>query len=189
MSLLVTGSIGIDTVESPSGKVENALGGSSIYFAYAGSFFSPVRLVGVVGEDCPHDFCAAARQRPHRHERAGGPQGLPHVPLARPLPPGRQQPQHRRGRGQRAGRAGPTIPAAFRDSRYAFLANTHPALQMQMLGELHKPCMVVADTMDRGSAPGAALRELIKHSTAWCSTTARQKCSPARPTSSRPALN
>ena len=45
MSLLVTGSIGIDTVESPAGKVVDALGGSSIYFSCAAGFFGPVRLV------------------------------------------------------------------------------------------------------------------------------------------------
>src|SRR3954447_26579063 len=53
MSLLVTGSIGIDTVETPHGKRDDVLGGSAIYFSYAASFFTPVRLVGVVGEDCP----------------------------------------------------------------------------------------------------------------------------------------
>ena len=53
MSLLVTGSIGIDTVETPHGKREDIIGGSAIYFSYAASFFTPVRLVGVVGEDCP----------------------------------------------------------------------------------------------------------------------------------------
>ncbi len=53
MSLLVTGSIGIDTVETPAGRREDIIGGSAIYFAYAASFFTPVRLVGVVGEDCP----------------------------------------------------------------------------------------------------------------------------------------
>src|SRR5215510_7248895 len=53
MSLLVTGSIGIDTVETPSGKRDDVIGGSAIYFSYAASFFTPVRLVGVVGEDCP----------------------------------------------------------------------------------------------------------------------------------------
>src|SRR3954471_19651461 len=55
MSLLVTGSIGIDTVETPFGKRDNVVGGSAIYFAYAASFFTPVRLVGVVGDDCPLD--------------------------------------------------------------------------------------------------------------------------------------
>ena len=53
MSLLVTGSIGIDTVETPFGKHDDVIGGSAIYFAYAASFFAPVRLVGVVGEDAP----------------------------------------------------------------------------------------------------------------------------------------
>src|SRR5208282_1387888 len=56
MSLLVTGSIGIDTVETPTGRREGVVGGSAIYFAYAASFFMPVRIVGVVGEDCPADF-------------------------------------------------------------------------------------------------------------------------------------
>jgi hypothetical protein len=53
MSLLVTGSIGIDTVETPYGKRDDVIGGSAVYFSYASSFFTPVRLVGVVGEDCP----------------------------------------------------------------------------------------------------------------------------------------
>ena len=56
MSLLVTGSIGIDTVETPAGRREDVVGGSAIYFSYAASFFSPVRLVGVVGEDHPKDL-------------------------------------------------------------------------------------------------------------------------------------
>ena len=51
MSLLVTGSIGIDTVETPHGRVEDALGGSAVYFSLAAALFTPVRMVGVVGED------------------------------------------------------------------------------------------------------------------------------------------
>ena len=53
MSLLVTGSIGIDTVETPFGKRDDVLGGSAVYFSYAASFFTSVRLVGVVGDDWP----------------------------------------------------------------------------------------------------------------------------------------
>jgi len=56
MSLLVTGSIGIDTIRTPHGVRERCLGGSSIYFSMAASFFSPVCFVGVVGEDCPFDL-------------------------------------------------------------------------------------------------------------------------------------
>src|SRR6187399_749931 len=53
MPLLVTGSIGIDTVETPAGRRDDVIGGSAVYFSYAASFFTPVRLVGAVGEDCP----------------------------------------------------------------------------------------------------------------------------------------
>ena len=56
MSLLVTGSIGIDTVETPAGRRDNVLGGSAIYFSYAASFFTPVRLVGAVGDDAPKEL-------------------------------------------------------------------------------------------------------------------------------------
>src|ERR671920_1346952 len=56
MSLLVTGSIGVDTVETPAGRRDGVIGGSAIYFSYAASFFTPVRLVGVVGEDCPKEL-------------------------------------------------------------------------------------------------------------------------------------
>src|SRR6201986_4445422 len=59
MSLLVTGSIGLDTLETPTGKRENVIGGSAIYFSYAASFFTPVRLIGVVGEDCPRELLNA----------------------------------------------------------------------------------------------------------------------------------
>ena len=53
MSLIVTGSIGIDTVITPVGRAENVLGGSCVYFSAAASFFTPVRLVAAVGEDFP----------------------------------------------------------------------------------------------------------------------------------------
>ncbi|MCF7957658.1 MAG: sugar kinase, partial [Phycisphaerae bacterium] len=63
MSLLVTGSIGIDTVKTPFGLRENCLGGSAVYFSMAASFFSPVRFLGVVGEDCPFDLPAFFARR------------------------------------------------------------------------------------------------------------------------------
>ncbi len=53
MPLLVVGSIALDSVETPHGVVHDALGGSATYFSYAASYFTPVRLVGVVGEDFP----------------------------------------------------------------------------------------------------------------------------------------
>ncbi|MHC4890482.1 MAG: sugar kinase, partial [Planctomycetota bacterium] len=56
MSLLVTGSIAIDTVKTPYGVSENCIGGSAVYFSMVASFFTPVRLVGAVGSDCPFDL-------------------------------------------------------------------------------------------------------------------------------------
>ena len=51
MSLLVVGTLAYDTVETPSGRVEDVLGGAATYFSCAAAFFGPVRLVSVVGED------------------------------------------------------------------------------------------------------------------------------------------
>ncbi|MFW6132294.1 MAG: PfkB family carbohydrate kinase [Planctomycetota bacterium] len=149
MSLLVTGSIGIDTVEAPTGTVENALGGSSVYFAYAASFFTPVRLVGVVGGDCPPDFLRPLEENPNidlagLEVRAGSETFRWHG-------------RYHEDVNQRdtievdlnvLEEAGPKIPDAFLDSEYVFLANTHPALQMELLGQLTGPKLVVADTMD-----------------------------------------
>src|SRR5207244_12162991 len=56
MSLLVVGSIAFDSIETPKGSVEDALGGSATFFSYAASFFTRPRLVGVVGDDFPGSF-------------------------------------------------------------------------------------------------------------------------------------
>lgn len=53
MPLLVVGSVALDSVETPSQTREDILGGSAVYFSYAASYFTPVRLVGAVGEDWP----------------------------------------------------------------------------------------------------------------------------------------
>jgi sugar/nucleoside kinase (ribokinase family) len=149
MSLLVTGSIGIDTVEAPTGKVVDALGGSSIYFAYAASFFSPVRLVGVVGEDCPTDFLKPLLKNP-QIDMAG-------LEIRKGSKTFRWHGKYHADVNNRdtvgvelnvLAERGPTIPEQFRDSKYVFLANTNPMLQMELLGQVTRPGLVVADTMD-----------------------------------------
>ena len=158
MSLLVTGSIGIDTVEAPGGSVRDALGGSSIYFAQAASFFAPVRLVGVVGDDCPADFLKPLADNP-RVDLAG-------LEVRAGSKTFRWHGRYHDDVNQRdtvavelnvLAERGPSIPEAFRDSRYVFLANTHPQLQMELLEQLAGPKLVVADTMDlwiNGEADG-----------------------------------
>jgi len=148
MSLLVTGSIGIDTVRTPLGVRENCLGGSAVYFSMAASFFTPVRFLGVIGADCPFDL---------REVFAGREVDLTGLEVR----PGSKT---FRWRGSYAGamneartegvelnvlaEAPPAMPAGYRDSRYVFLANTAPALQMELLGRLKGPKLVVADTMN-----------------------------------------
>ena len=63
MSLLVTGSIGIDTITTPFGVSEDCIGGSVVHFSMAASVFGPVRFLGVVGEDCPFDLAELFKDR------------------------------------------------------------------------------------------------------------------------------
>ena len=148
MSLLVTGSIGIDSVATPFGKVQGVLGGSASYFSYAASFFSPVRLVGAVGPDFPEEFFALLQSRNIDTK------GLEVRPNSKTF----------RWAGSYSGNMNeatttnlqlnvlaenpPTIPESFRDSDFVFLANTSPALQLDLLSQLDAPKMVVADTRD-----------------------------------------
>jgi len=149
MSLLVTGSIGIDTVEAPWGKVVDALGGSSIYFACAASFLTPVRLVGAVGADCPADFLQPLHDNPAidlagLEVREGSKTFRWHGKYHEDVNLRDTVSVELNVLGERP----PEIPPAFRDSEFVFLANTHPALQKELLAELTAPTLVVADTMD-----------------------------------------
>jgi sugar/nucleoside kinase (ribokinase family) len=148
MSLLVTGSIGIDTVETPAGKREGILGGSAIYFAYAASFFTPVRLVGVVGEDCPSGLLNVFEGRPvdisGLETRKGSKTFRWHGSYLEDLNDAVTVEVDLNVLAEQA----PRLPSNYLDSRYVFLANTHPALQQQMLSELKSAKLVVADTMN-----------------------------------------
>jgi cytidine kinase len=148
MSLLVTGSIGIDTVETPAGKRADVIGGSAIYFAYASSFFCPVRLVGVAGDDCPKGLLDVFKGRDvdtsGLEMRKGSKTFRWHGSYVKDLNEAVTVEVDLNVLAERA----PKIPPAFLDSKYVFLANTHPVLQREMLGSLKSPKLVVADTMN-----------------------------------------
>jgi cytidine kinase len=148
MSLLVTGSIGIDTIETPFGKRENVIGGSAIYFAYAASFFSPVRLVGVVGDDCPPEFFKVFEGRDvdagGLERRTGSKTFRWTGSYVKDLNEAVTLKVDLNVLAEQA----PKIPGNFLDSRYVFLANTHPVLQQQMAGSLKSAKLIVADTMN-----------------------------------------
>jgi sugar/nucleoside kinase (ribokinase family) len=163
MSLIVTGSIGIDSVEAPTGSVENVLGGSTIYFAAAASFFTkPVRALGAVGEDCPEHFFDAFRHfgidiegvetragsktfrwrgRYHENMNVRDTLDVQLNVLAEALPP---------------------VPAGYADSEYVFLANTDPGSQLDLLTQFRGRKLAIADTMDLWiNTQNDKLRELI----------------------------
>ncbi len=147
MSLLVVGSIAFDSVETPHGKVEEALGGSAMYFSWAASQFVPVRLVGVVGKDFPMKALEELKAR--GVDLAG-------VEVA--------DGETFRWSGRYVGAMEaaetldtklnvfgsfqPKIPAAFRESAFVFLANGAPATQKAVLSQIESPTFVVADTMN-----------------------------------------
>ncbi len=148
MPLIVTGSIGIDTVVTPSERAENVLGGSCVYFAAAASFFTPVRLVAAVGEDFPEEHLAVFSHfnidTAGLEKRAGSKTF-------------RWTGRYRDNMNDRdtlevqtnvLSERLPEVPQRFRDSRYIFLANTHPSGQMELLKSFPDASLVVADTMD-----------------------------------------
>lgn len=148
MSLLVTGSIGIDTVETPLGRAADVLGGSAVYFSFASSIFTPVRLVGVVGEDFPSTFREVFAGRPIDIAGLETRKGSRTFRWSGKYVGDMNAAQTLRTDLNVLGEAGPKIPAAFVDSQFVFLANTHPALQRDLLGQLKSPGLVVADTMN-----------------------------------------
>lgn len=148
MPLLVTGSIGIDTVETPAGRRDGIIGGSAVYFSYAASFFTPVRLVGVVGDDCPPELWTTFEGRDvdagGLEVRKGSKTFRWHGSYVKDLNEAQSIQTDLNVLAERA----PKIPDNFRDSRYVFLANTHPVLQQEMLCCLKEPKLIVADTMN-----------------------------------------
>lgn len=148
MSLLVTGSIGIDTIETPVGRRDNVIGGSAVYFSYAASFFTPVRMVGAVGEDAPQELFKVFENREvdlsGLEIRRGSKTFRWHGSYLRDMNEAETIQVDLNVLAENA----PKIPPAFCDSRYLFLANTHPVLQQQMLRSIKQPKLVVADTMN-----------------------------------------
>jgi len=148
MSLLVTGSIGIDTVKTPFGFSENCIGGSAVHFCMAASLFSSVRFVGVVGDDCPFDLAEVFKDR--NVDLAG-------LEVRKGSKTFRWVGSYEENMNERRtdsvelnvlSEAPPSVPKAYSNSKYIFLANTAPALQIQLLDQIASTSFVAADTMN-----------------------------------------
>ena len=147
MSLLVVGSIALDSVETPFGSTADALGGSAVFFSHAASLLHPVQLVGVIGDDYPVAQLDKLAERGcdlAGVERATGESFRWKGKYSYDL-------QNRETLETRLGVFAdftPQIPDAFRDASLVFLGNIDPELQLNVLDQIRKPELVVCDTMN-----------------------------------------
>ena len=147
MSLLVVGSTAFDDVETPFGRRDACLGGSSTYFSLAARLFSEVRLVSVVGEDFPAESRSLLADRGIRLD------GLEVVPGKTFRWSGRYSADMNSRETldvqlNTFGDFKPKVPASFADSRFVFLANAAPATQASVLAQCPGAAFTVADTMN-----------------------------------------
>jgi sugar/nucleoside kinase (ribokinase family) len=147
MSLLVVGSVALDSVFTPFGETADALGGSAVYFSVAAAILHPVRVVGVIGSDYPVGAleCLAPRGIDWSGvERAEGESFRWKGRYSYDL-------QSRETLETRLGvfaEFDPRLPPAWRDAKYVFLGNIDPALQQSVLRQVTAPRLVVCDTMN-----------------------------------------
>ncbi len=147
MSLLVVGSVALDSISTTFGEVTDALGGSAVFFGAAASLLGPVRVVGVVGKDYPMD--QLKKIRPGVIDWSG-------VDV--------RDGENFRWRGKYSfdlssretleTRLGvfadfrPALPADFASTPFVFLGNIDPVLQLAVLDQMSKPKLVACDTMN-----------------------------------------
>jgi sugar/nucleoside kinase (ribokinase family) len=146
-SLTVVGSVALDTVEAQGVQHPDLLGGSASFFSVAASFFSPVRLVAVIGEDFPAAHVELLERRGVELdglERAHGKTFRWSGRYSADL-------QHRTTLDTQLNvfaEFRPKLPAAWRESELLFLGNIHPALQLDVLEQVQRPRLVAMDTMN-----------------------------------------
>lgn len=148
MPLLVVGSVALDSVETPDQQRDRVLGGSAVYFSYAASYFTSVRLVGAVGEDWPEEHTRLLERR--RIDTAG----LKVIPGEKTF---YWKGKYLDDMNERETleiqlnayqQYQPELSDDFRRCPFLFLANGSPGLQLHVLDQMIGPRLVVADTMD-----------------------------------------
>src|SRR5215211_6485883 len=147
MTVLVVGSVALDSVETPFGKADHVLGGSANFFAASASHFCPVQLVGVIGNDYPEDQLVPLQRRGVDFaglERADGASFRWRGRYRHDLNSAETLETHLGVFSHFE----PKIPAQFRGAPFVFLANIDPRLQLQVLDQVERPKLVACDTMN-----------------------------------------
>jgi sugar/nucleoside kinase (ribokinase family) len=147
MSLLVTGSVALDTLETPYGKLSDTPGGSATYFAISASRLVPVLLVGIAGRDFPRSYLSKLRSI------GIDTSGL----MVRTFPTFRWHGRYKGDMSQAETvsvtvetfeKFAPSLTQKQKNSRYIFLANCHPRIQLSVLEQIENPKLVFCDTMN-----------------------------------------
>ena len=163
MSLLVVGSIALDSVATPFGQTADAPGGSAVFFAAAACLLHPVQVVGVIGSDYP---LGVLKKLEARGVDLAGVEQVPGESF-------RWKAKYSYDLASRETldtRLGvfadfrPKIPAAFRQARFVFLGNIDPGLQLGVLDQVTEPALVACDTMNYWiSSKRELVLELLRH--------------------------
>src|SRR5688572_14735389 len=148
MPLLVVGSVALDSVQTPTDRRDNVLGGAAVFFSYAASYFTPVRLVGVVGEDWPPEHTALLMKRGVDTAGLEVVKGKKTFRWTGKYLPNMNDRETLEVHLNVFGEFNPTLSHEFRRCQYVFLANGAPTLQARVLDQMTGPRLVVADTMD-----------------------------------------
>jgi sugar/nucleoside kinase (ribokinase family) len=148
MSLLVVGSVALDSVETPFGKAENVLGGSANFFAASASHLAPVQIVGIVGSDYPFDELKKTFAN-----RPVDLAGIEHAEGSSFRWRGRYRHDLNVAETLEThlgvfSHFAPKIPSSFKKTPFVFLGNIDPRLQLDVLNQVEKPKLVVCDTMN-----------------------------------------
>jgi sugar/nucleoside kinase (ribokinase family) len=147
MSILVVGSVAFDNIASPSGRVENVLGGAATYFALAASYFTEVRVVGVVGDDF------TAEHEDVLKRRGVDTRGIEHVAGKTFRWGGHYTDNLNEAKTDFTDlnvfeKFQPKIPKEYADTQFLFLANIHPSLQTAVRHEMNGVRLTGGDTMN-----------------------------------------
>ena len=147
MSIVVVGSVGIDTIETPFGREEDVLGGSACYFSLAARNFTDVHMVSAVGDDFPAAYSKLL------HSRGVDTEGIAVGDGETFRWEGRyaydmKDPETVSVTLGVLGSFDPVVPEKSRDADYLFLANTDPEIQMKVLEQVNSPRIVACDTMN-----------------------------------------